>query len=87
MVSMFQGQNSRPTQARQDKQLNHQIEVKNNRRRSQMAIKPLCDMCENELTEYGAIVLSPPNEKNMVRKFHLCVECYRKLNLPKQGDS
>ena len=41
-----------------------------------MAIKPKCDKCQNELKEFGAILLSPPNKKSNVHKYHLCVECY-----------
>jgi uncharacterized protein with PIN domain len=44
-----------------------------------MAIKPVCDQCGEELQDYGAIVLSPPNEKSEVHKFHLCKSCYEKL--------
>lgn len=43
-----------------------------------MAINPKCDKCGMELTEFGAILLSPP-ENNMVRKFHLCKECYKEF--------
>ncbi|MEI6627542.1 MAG: hypothetical protein WCL61_03020 [bacterium] len=43
-----------------------------------MAIKPICDKCKKELTEFGGILLSPPKE-NMVKKFHLCQECYNKI--------
>lgn len=42
-----------------------------------MAIKPLCDRCKKELKEFGGILLSPPDKQNKVRKFHLCVECYK----------
>jgi len=28
-----------------------------------MAIKPKCDKCGDELKEFGAILLSPPNKK------------------------
>jgi hypothetical protein len=41
-----------------------------------MAIAPKCDKCKNELTEFGAILLSPPDKDGMVKKFHLCVVCY-----------
>ncbi len=41
-----------------------------------MAIVPRCDKCENELDEFGGILLSPPDEENRVRKFHLCKKCY-----------
>ncbi len=44
-----------------------------------MAIRPTCDKCKQELTDFGAILLSPPNEEQMVRKFHLCKECYENL--------
>lgn len=40
-----------------------------------MAINPKCDKCGMELVEFGAILLSPP-ENDMVRKFHLCKACY-----------
>lgn len=43
-----------------------------------MAIQPKCDKCKNELTEFGGILLSPP-ENNLVRKFHLCKECYNSI--------
>lgn len=39
-------------------------------------IKPVCDKCKNELTEYGGLLFSPPDEKGMVRKWHLCKRCY-----------
>jgi len=41
-----------------------------------MAINPVCDKCGNELTEFGAVLLSPPNEKGEVMKLHLCKTCY-----------
>ena len=44
-----------------------------------MAIKPKCDKCGKELTEFGAILLGPPNKKNEVKKFHLCTTCYKKV--------
>jgi hypothetical protein len=42
-------------------------------------IKPTCDICKKELEEFGAILLSPPNESGMVKKFHICKECYEKM--------
>ena len=42
-----------------------------------MAIKPKCDKCKEELKEFGAILLSPPDKKSTVKKFHLCKKCYR----------
>ena len=44
-----------------------------------MAIKPKCDQCGQELTDYGAILLSPPDGQGMVKKFHICKSCYAKL--------
>jgi uncharacterized protein with PIN domain len=41
-----------------------------------MAIQPKCDKCNEELIEFGAILLSPPDEENMVKKFHICKSCY-----------
>lgn len=40
-------------------------------------IAPKCDKCHEELTEFGGILLSPPNKENKVDKFHLCVSCYQ----------
>jgi len=44
-----------------------------------MAIKPICDKCKKELNEFGAILLGPPNEKNEVKKIHLCKTCYKEM--------
>ncbi len=44
-----------------------------------MAIKPICDKCKEELTKFGGILLSPPDEKGMVKKWHLCKRCYREV--------
>jgi len=53
-----------------------------------MSIRPECNKCLQELDEPGAILLSPPYEADeaslrflpqQVRKFHLCVSCYREL--------
>jgi hypothetical protein len=41
-----------------------------------MAIKPKCDKCGNELTFFGGIILSPPDLQNKVTKFHICRKCY-----------
>jgi hypothetical protein len=42
-----------------------------------MSIKPICDKCGAELTDFGGILLSPPNQKGEVKKLHLCVGCYQ----------
>jgi len=44
-----------------------------------MAIKPKCDKCKKELVEYGAILLSPPDGKDSVRKFHICIHCFKDI--------
>ncbi len=44
-----------------------------------MAIQPHCDKCKKELTDYGAILLSPPDEYQKVRKLHICKDCYEQI--------
>jgi hypothetical protein len=44
-----------------------------------MSIKPHCDRCKKELTEFGAILLSPPDEKDMAHKYHLCIACFEEI--------
>ena len=44
-----------------------------------MAIKPTCDICKEELTDFGAILLSPPDKKGNVKKFHICKICYKDI--------
>jgi len=41
-----------------------------------MAIKPICDKCKKELDDFGAILFSPPDKGNNVKKFHICKSCY-----------
>ena len=48
-------------------------------------IKPICDFCKKELQDFGAILLSPPDNDNKVRKFHICKECFKKLNVENRG--
>jgi len=43
-----------------------------------MAIKPICDMCKQELTDFGGILFSPPQGHD-VKKYHLCKSCYAKI--------
>jgi hypothetical protein len=40
-------------------------------------IKPVCDVCKKELQGFGAILLSPPGTDSSVKKFHICMECYK----------
>ncbi len=44
-----------------------------------MAIKPICDICKKELKNFGAILLSPPDKKNKIKKFHICGKCYKDI--------
>lgn len=44
-----------------------------------MAIAPKCDKCGQELTKFGAILFSPPNQNSEVKKFHICQDCYYKM--------
>ena len=45
-------------------------------------ITPKCNICEKELNEFGAILLSPPDGTS-VNKYHICVFCYERDFLPK----
>lgn len=44
-----------------------------------MAIAPRCDFCKEELTEFGALLFSPPKKKTDVMKYHVCPSCYRRI--------
>jgi len=44
-----------------------------------MSIKPKCDKCGKELDAFGALLFSPPDRKNNTKKFHICVDCYKKI--------
>ncbi len=44
-----------------------------------MAIRPKCDKCGKELEEFGGILLSPPDQNNSVKKYHLCRKCYDEI--------
>ena len=46
-----------------------------------MAIAPKCDIAKDgkELTDYGAILLSPPDKNGMVRKWHICAQDYQEI--------
>ncbi|MEO8784803.1 MAG: hypothetical protein ABI392_00515 [Candidatus Saccharimonadales bacterium] len=52
-----------------------------------MAIQPICDSCQQELTIFGAILLGPPDAKNQVHKYHLCQQCYVKVKKDLNLDS
>jgi hypothetical protein len=36
-------------------------------------------MCKEELEDFGALLFSPPNKDNTVRKFHICKNCYKEI--------
>lgn len=42
-------------------------------------IKPVCSLCLIELQEFGAIILSPPDRYDNVKKHHICIHCYQWL--------
>lgn len=44
-----------------------------------MAIHPKCDRCGKTLSDYGAILLSPPDKKSKVTKYHICKMCYKDI--------
>ena len=41
-------------------------------------IGPTCDFCKKELDDFGGILFSPP-ENGLVKKFHVCRDCYADL--------
>lgn len=51
-----------------------------------MAIRPICDLCGEELNEYGAILLSPPDDSGSVKKYHICKKCYEKIKPKNRKD-
>ncbi len=42
-----------------------------------MSIKPKCNKCKKELKDFGGILLSPPDKRDRVRKYHICKICYK----------
>ncbi len=45
-----------------------------------MAIKPVCSVCKNELEDFGAILLGPPDKNDRVVKYHICKDCYKEMS-------
>ena len=41
-------------------------------------IKPKCDICKEELEEYGALLFSPPEGEKVIKN-HICKRCYNKI--------
>lgn len=44
-----------------------------------MAISPICNKCGKELKKFGELIFSPPNKKDIVKKYHICQDCFKKL--------
>lgn len=44
-----------------------------------MAIKPVCDRGGSELIEPGGLLFSPPDAGGLVKKYHLCRECFEPM--------
>lgn len=42
-----------------------------------------CNVCHEELTEPGALIFGPPDRNDMVKKYHICVKCWKSKNLIK----
>jgi hypothetical protein len=46
-----------------------------------MSISPICDFCKTELTDFGGLVFSPPENTetgtSQVEKLHVCKVCYQ----------
>ena len=40
-----------------------------------------CDKCGGELMKQGALLFGPPDAKGVCEKFHLCIECWKILDL------
>jgi len=45
-----------------------------------MSIRPICDFCKRELSDFGGLVFSPPENTEIgnseVEKLHVCKTCY-----------
>jgi DNA-directed RNA polymerase subunit RPC12/RpoP len=44
-------------------------------------IKPICSRCGEKLTKFGAILLSPPDKKDKIKKYHICKDCFKLILL------
>ncbi len=60
-----------------------------------MSISPICDFCKKELTDFGGLVFSPPENtetgNSQVEKLHVCKVCYQGMRtmfmkLPDNGE-
>ena len=44
-----------------------------------MPIRPLCSYCQQKLSDFGAVLISPPND-DMCQKLHACRGCWLTLS-------
>lgn len=44
-----------------------------------MSINPICNKCGNELKEFGGLIFSPLDKKDIVKKYHICRKCFKKI--------
>ena len=44
-------------------------------------MKILCNCCNEELTEQGGLLFSPPDENGILKKYHICVNCFAKIGI------
>lgn len=42
-------------------------------------IEVICNHCNKPLDQPGALMFSPPSKSHTVRKFHLCVKCWKEF--------
>lgn len=48
-------------------------------------MKIKCDFCHKTLKHLGALLFSPPNKNGYVKKYHACVDCYKRLTPTQEG--
>ena len=37
----------------------------------------MCGKCKKELMDFGAILFGPPGKNDIVKKTHMCQDCYK----------
>lgn len=45
-------------------------------------IKPFCDICGQDLEDFGGLIFSPPMGNAVVIKQHICQGCYHQQIVP-----
>lgn len=48
-------------------------------------LQVICDNCEKELDELGALLFSPPDKEGFCQKIHLCKKCYEGLRVDNEN--